>query len=97
MHSVMNPPSKDPRRASSQQAVQSRFARSSQAVGSNANMFGGAQADPAEMLKPQKNFRKANEASQDRLWTRENDFDLYGEKKLTKNELSKTRSQERYF
>ena len=97
MHMVMNPPPKDLRRASSQQAVASRFMRSSTAVGSNANMFGGEQADPAEMLKPQKNFRKANEASQDRLWTRENEFDLYGEKKLTRAELCKTKSQERYF
>ena len=60
-------------------------------------MFGGEAKDPAEQLKPQKNFRKANEASMDRLWQRENDFNLYDKKPLSKYEMCKTRSQERYF
>ena len=49
-------------------------------VGTAANIFGGKNEDPAEKLEPQKNFRKANEASMDRLWQRENEFNLYDKK-----------------
>ena len=93
---VMNPNDRDTRRSASQQ-VETRFTRSSHAVGINARMFGGEKTDPAENLKPQKNFRRANEASMDRLWQRENDFNLYDRKPMSKNEICKTRSQERYF
>ena len=54
-------------------------------VGTAANIFGGESTDPAENLKPNKNFRKANEASQDRLWQRDNDFNLYDKAPMTKN------------
>lgn len=60
-------------------------------------MFGGEAKDPAQELKPQKNFRKANEASMDRLWQRENEFNMYDKKPMSKYEMCKTRSQERYF
>ena len=66
-------------------------------VGTAANIFGGKNEDPAEKLEPQKNFRKANEASMDRLWQRENEFNLYDKKPQNKHEMCKTRSRERYF
>ena len=48
------------RRAHSQQA---RFSKSSNMIGSNAEMFKKDPVDPATMLKPDKNFRKASAAS----------------------------------
>ena len=48
-------------------------------------------------MAPQKNFRKASEASMGRLWQRENEFGLYEEKKLNRAEMCKTKSRERYF
>ena len=50
------------------------------------------------MLKPQKNFRKASEASMgNRLGTNENDFDLFNDKPQTRKDFSKSQSRERYF
>lgn len=53
--------------------------------------------DPAENLKPQKEFRKANHATSSQLWTNENEFGLYDNKELNKHEMCKLRSRERYF
>lgn len=54
--------------------------------------------DPADSLKPASDFRKANEASMgSRLWTRENEFDIYESKPLTRAEFCKSQSRERYF
>ena len=98
MNYVMYPESRDTRRCHSQQASQARFTKASQMIGTNASMFGGEQKDPAECLAPQKNFRKASESEmKGRLWQRENEFDLFEDKKLTRHEMCKTRSRERYF
>ena len=97
MNYVMYGEQRDNRRCVSQQANQARFAKSSQMIGTQANLFGAEQKDPADCLAPQKNFRKASEASMGRLWQRDNDFDLYEQKQLTKHEMCKTRSRERYF
>ena len=54
--------------------------------------------DPANLLKPATDFRKANEASMgSRLWTRENEFDIYESRPLTRSEFCKSQSRERYF
>ena len=54
--------------------------------------------DPASNLKPSAHFRKASEASMgNRLWTRENEFGMFEQKELTKSQICKTRSRERYF
>lgn len=96
MNYVMYGEERDTRRCRSQQAAQARFGKSSQMIGTQANLFGGEQKDPADCLAPAKDFRKASEAS-GRLWQRENEFDLYEDKKLTRHEMCKTRSRERYF
>ena len=83
------------RRARSQQA---RFTKSSNMIGSNAEMFKKEPVDPATMLKPDKNFRKASAASQrNPLWVEEKDLDLITEKEKSKHEMCKLRSRERYF
>jgi|Transcript_34765 hypothetical protein len=53
--------------------------------------------DPATCLKPHAEFRKASEASQSRLWTRDNDFEMHDNKALNKTQMSKAQSRERYF
>ena len=41
-----------------------RFTKASQQIGTQPNLFGAKETkDPAETLAPNKNFRKANEAS----------------------------------
>lgn len=96
MNYVMYPEEQDSRRCHSQRLNQARFGKSSQMIGTQSSLFGGEEKDPAEQLAPSKNFRKASEAS-GRLWQKENEFDLYEDKKLTKHEMCKTRSRERYF
>lgn len=68
-------------------------------IGSNAETFKREQAvDPADMLKPDKNFRKASVASMgNKLWIEEKDLDLITDKTKDKYEMCKTRSRERYF
>ena len=63
MNYVMYPEERDTRRCHSQRASQARFGRSSQMIGTQASLFGGEETDPAAQLAPQKNFRKASEAS----------------------------------
>lgn len=54
--------------------------------------------DPADLLRPNAEFRKATEASMgSRLWTRDNEYGLFECTPLTKTQLSKSRSRERYF
>ena len=53
--------------------------------------------DPATLLKPNSEFRRANAASQDRLWTPENQFGLYENRQQTRHEVCKSRSRDRYF
>ena len=76
----------------------STYIRSSNAIGS-AQMYNSKKAqDPADLLKPQKNFRRASEASMgNRLWTNENDFDMFNDKLQTRKDISKSQSRERYF
>ena len=83
------------RRAHSQQA---RFTKSSNMIGSNAEMFKKEPVDPATMLKPDKNFRKASAASErNPLWVEDKDLDLISEKAKSRHEMCKLRSRERYF
>ena len=59
------------------------FIRSSSAVGASFDLYqnGKKAEDPADKLKPTANFRKASEASMgNRLWTNDNDFELYEDK-----------------
>ena len=85
MFDVMNPESRDKRRCASEMASQSRFTRSSQAIGTAENIFGGETvADPSTKLAPDKNFRRASEAS-GRLWARENEFEMFEDKQLSKH------------
>ena len=73
------------------------FVRASDAIG--ASLGNKAEhKDPATLLKPSASFRKASEASMgNRLWTNDNDFDMYDDKNLNKSQMVKTRSRERYF
>ena len=66
--------------------------RSSSAIGVSTELQSEYQLkDPADMLKPQAEFRRANEASMGpRLWTRENEFDIYESKTQSKAEMCKT-------
>lgn len=49
------------------------FVRSSDSVGITERMKNTTpRQDPSELLRPDRNFRRANEASLDRLWTNEN-------------------------
>ena len=75
------------------------FMRSSQAIGSSHQMSEKKEsADPASLLRPHANFRKASEASMgNRLWTRDNEFEMYDNAPKTKHEICKSRSRERYF
>lgn len=98
MNAILQPDSvAQTRRATTPQA--GNFIRSSTAIGSGAQMYNKKEAqDPANLLKPAANFRKASEASMgNRLWTNENDFSLYDNQQMTKHEVCKSRSRERYF
>lgn len=80
MSSIVQPDMQQPseRRAYSQQQ---RFNKSSTMIGSNAEIFKKDPVDPASMLKPDKNFRKASVASQrNPIWVEEKDLDLISEK-----------------
>lgn len=70
----------EPRRAMTPKASTTFFASSAQDIGSSARLNRYEAKDPAAVLKPSANFRKANEASQDRLWTKENEFGLHEDK-----------------
>ena len=97
MADIIVPPEQDSRRCFSQQT---RYTKSSTMIGTAAafkQAAGNEPVDPADCLAPNKNFRKASEASMGRLWQRENEFGLYEDKKLNKHEMCKTRSRERYF
>ena len=83
------------RRSHSQAA---RFSKASEAIGSNAEMFKKEKVDPADMLRPDKDFRKASVASMgNKLWIEEKDLDLITDRQKSKHEMCKTRSRERYF
>ena len=72
--------------------------RSSLAIGVAAQLYKKEEsADPASLLKPSASFRKASEASNNRLWQHDNDFEMYDNKDLNKSQMVKTRSRERYF
>lgn len=67
-------------------------------IGHNAELFKKESVDPASVLKPDKNFRKASAASsRNPIWTEEKDLDLITEKEKTRHEVCKLRSRERYF
>ena len=54
--------------------------------------------DPANLLKPPAEFRKATAMSMNNsLWMNDTDFNLRGEKQMSKNEMCKSRSHERYY
>ena len=53
--------------------------------------------DPAELLQPDRNFRRANESSSDRLWHHENNMPLYEQRDQSRSELRMSQSRERYF
>ena len=75
------------------------FIRSSNAIGSSAQQsIKKVVEDPANFLKPKADFRKSIDASMgNRLWTNENEFDMYESRQMTKHEVCKSRSRERYF
>ena len=77
------------------------FERSSSVVGTSQHIYASKKLeteDPANLIKPSASFRRASEASMgNRLWTNENDFDLYENKQQSKHEMCKTRSRERYY
>jgi len=96
MAAILMPDAPAQRRAITPKA--NTFSKMSQDIGCGSLMSTNYESkDPAQCLKPNASFRKANEASQTRLWTRENEFDLFEDKKQTKTELMKVRSRERYF
>ena len=97
MHEVFNPQLKDVRKSTSQAAIANQYTKSSSMFGSSIETCRYELKDPAKLLSPDKKFRRANEASQDRLWQLENELDPYSKRALSKHELCKTRSQERYF
>ena len=76
MNAILRPDTIPDRRAMTPRIKQS-FSKASQDIGSSAKMSGYKAQDPAQCLKPSANFRKANEASLDRLWTKENEFGLH--------------------
>jgi len=91
-------PHYDTERGKRSQSQQARFGKASEMIGSNAEMFKKEQVDPASMLKPDKEFRKASVASMgNKLWIEEKDLDLITGKDKSKYEMCKTRSRERYF
>ena len=77
------------------------YVKSSLVIGTAAQLYSKKDEtpqDPASLLKPNASFRKASEASMgNRLWTRENEFDMYDNKEQNKSQMVKTRSRERYF
>ncbi len=58
------------------------YVKSSLAIGTAAQLYKKEESqDPASLLKPSASFRKASEASMgSRLWTRDNEFDMYDNK-----------------
>lgn len=98
MNAILQPDSAPQTRRAMTPQAGNNFIRSSNTIGSSAQMSMKKEyEDPANLIKPSKTFRKASEASmRNPLWTNDNDFDLY-DKKMTKHELCKSRSRERYF
>ena len=103
MNAILQPDSapqqRNIRSSSAQKA--DTYVRSSSVVGTSAHIYASKKLesqDPADLLKPTKDFRRASQASMgNRLWTNENDFSLYDNKQLSKQEMCKTRSRERYY
>lgn len=74
------------------------YSKASESIGENKQIFNKEEAvDPANCLKADRNFRRASQASNNKLWVEDKDMDLLTEKQLTRNEMCKTKSRERYF
>lgn len=96
MSAIIKPPTDSFNRRS--QSVQHMYSRASEQVGSNAEIFKRESVDPATLLRPDKNFRKASVASMgNKLWIEEKDMDLITDQQKSRYEMCKTKSRERYF
>ena len=92
MSAIIAPP--EGRRSHSAQV----YNRASEQIGVNSQVFNQRETvDPATMLKADKNFRKASVSSSKGLWIQEKDMDLITEKRLTKHEVCKAQSRDRYY
>ena len=98
MCAILQPAEVPQRRAMTPQHRNNEMQSSAAAIGIGFKIQTKYEAqDPATTLKPSNTFRKATEASLDRLWQKENEFTFHEDKNQSKSMMEKVQSRERYY